>query len=101
MRITYRRRGGFSGLSQGLRLECDELPPGEAQIIQAALLQARFFELPAHLPAASEARDEFTYQLTVETEQRQHTVEFSDSSTPVELAPLLRLLSARARLSRL
>lgn len=97
MRITFLRRGGFGGFTHSLELNCDELPAEQSRAIQDALQAARFAELPACLPAASEARDEFTYQLSVHTEAGVHTVEFSDSTTPSGLAPLVGMLSRLTR----
>jgi hypothetical protein len=60
------------------------------------LAEVGFFDLPANLIRERWA-DSFVYQLTVVTDEKEHTVLCSEENVPEELRPLLRQLTIMAR----
>jgi hypothetical protein len=96
MRIEFQRSGGFAGLRLATTVDTDKLPADEADELKRLVDAADFFHLPATLKATRGA-DQFTYRLTVEAGDRQHTLEVSESAAPESLRPLLQRLAALAR----
>ncbi len=96
-RIDFVQSGGFIGRTIVLSLDLDELPPPQAQTFNLLLDQAEFFHLEID-PAASPAPDEFSYTITVTKDGHSHSIHISDTTAPEQLRPLLRALSARARM---
>lgn len=96
MHIYFKRSGGFMGLSLKTDLDTSSLSDEEAQAIEQLLADACFFELPSHLTQESGA-DRFTYELTVVSEEEEHTVYFSEQNAPDEINLLVRHLTALAR----
>lgn len=80
-------------------IDLDDLPDEQAELLDDLLDEADFFELPADLtrPAMPDA---FTYNITVSSDERQHSVRVSDSTAPDDLRPLLEELSKQARMRR-
>jgi hypothetical protein len=99
MRIQFERSGGFMGRTVNLAVDLDDLPAGEAEALRRLVEQADFSGLNKDL-APTQARDDFQYRITVETEKGEHTVRVSDASAPESLRPLLEELSRRARTQR-
>ena len=80
-------------------IDLDDLPDDQADLLGELLDEADFFELPADLtrPAMPDA---FTYNITVSSDERQHSVRVSDATAPDDLRPLLEELSKQARMRR-
>ena len=80
-------------------IDLDDLPDEQAELLGELLDEADFFELPPDLtkPAMPDA---FTYNITVSSEERQHSVRVSDTTAPDDLRPLLEELSRQARMQR-
>lgn len=91
-RILFERSGGFIGRKVSLNIDMDDLPKEQADALRELLDEADFFDLPGDL-RRQPAPDEFSYSITVESEQRQHTVHVSDTSMPDDLRPLLKELN--------
>jgi hypothetical protein len=93
MRVQFQVSGGIGflpGLAAPRAIEVDTLPEDDRRRVHQALDEARFFSLPARVPAPRGAADYQTYQITVEDGARRHTVVVSD---PVAPAPLQRLVT--------
>jgi hypothetical protein len=95
-RIKFERTGGFAGMRVAADIEPRDLPEEQAQTISELLDDMDFNELPEHL-MSSDAADQFTYAITVETTNWEHTVVTGDSSAPEKLHELLELLNQLAR----
>ena len=93
MRIRFERTGGFSGRRLQLSLDSSSLPQPKARQLRALLSRSRFFELPVRMLAKSTEPDRFHYRITVEEEDRSHTVEAAEAAVPVEMRPLLDWLT--------
>lgn len=98
-KISFERTGGFMGRKVTVNINLDELPEEQAEVLDDLLGKSDFFNQPADLtkPAAPDA---FTYNITVSSGERQHSVRCSDTTMPDDLRPLLEELSKQARTQR-
>jgi hypothetical protein len=96
-RIKFERTGGFAGIRLATDFDLDDLPDEQANQLRKLLDDMDFDELPEKLMKGNQMPDEFTYSITVETENRQHTVITSDTSAPEKMQPLLELLQRITR----
>jgi hypothetical protein len=99
MRIQFERTGGFTGMRLAIDVTESDLPEDEWQMLQAALQQAEFFQLPPKVTGSGQP-DRFTYQVTVETATRSHTVELGEGEIPDNVQPLIQQLNLLARTRR-
>jgi hypothetical protein len=94
MRIQLKIEGGlayFPGLSKPITIDSNALPPQEADKLKQLLDAAHFFDLPPVLNApAPGAADYRTYTITVDDDNKHHTVQMTD---PVEDPNLQALLT--------
>ena len=98
-KIFFERTGGFMGRKVSLTIDLDDLPAEQVDLLDELLDEADFFELPSDL-TKSAMPDAFTYNITVSSETRQHSVRVSDATIPDDLRPLLEELSRQARMQR-
>ena len=98
-KIFFERTGGFMGRKVSLTIDLDDLPAEQVDLLDELLDEADFFELPSDL-TKSAMPDAFTYNITVSSETRQHSVRVSDATIPDDLRPLLEELSRQARMKR-
>ena len=98
-KIFFERTGGFMGRKVSATIDLDDLPDEQAELLDDLLDEADFFELPDDLtkPAVPDA---FTYNITVFSDDEQHSVRVSDATAPDDLRPLLDELSKQARMQR-
>lgn len=101
MRIEFVRSGGFAGLRLATSFDVDELPPEEAHELEDALDSARFFSLPEQLHEEDRGADRFQYEITVEDNDRRHTVQAGEASLPENVQPLVRQLERLAKTRRM
>ena len=98
MQINFERSGGFAGMRISTTIDTASLGSEETRELQNLIDTANFFALPAMITTTSPAGvDQFQYKLTIETDDRQHTVETGDASAPDTLLPLLQKLTRLAR----
>lgn len=95
--IKYERTGGFAGMRIAADIEPAELPDDEARTLLDLLDDMDFDELPEQLVSDSSMADQFTYAVTVETEEWEHTVITGDASAPEKMQELLQILNTLAR----
>ena len=98
-KIFYERTGGFMGRKVTATIDLGDAPNELAKLLDHLLDKADFFELPADLTKPT-MPDAFTYNITVSSEERQHSVRVSDTMAPDNLRPLLEELSKQARMQR-
>ena len=98
-KIFFERTGGFMGRKVTATIDLGDVSNELADLLDHLLDEADFFELPSDLtkPAMPDA---FTYNITVSSEERQHSVRVSDTTAPDDLRPLLDELSKQARMRR-
>lgn len=98
-KIFFERTGGFMGRKVSLNIDMDDLPDEQAELLGNLVDEADFFELPADLTQPA-MPDGFSYNITVSSDERQHSVRVSDTTAPDGLRPLLEELSRQARMQR-
>jgi hypothetical protein len=102
MRITLTIDGGFAhipGLSGPFRIDTATMDPERAREIESLIHNARLFEQPSELgTGADQGADRRAYTLTVEDEQRSHTVRLTDPISGRELQSLVERVQALGRL---
>ena len=96
-RIKFERTGGFAGMRIATDLKLDDLPDDQANKISELLDDLDFEELPEEMMNKEGMPDEFTYKITVETKNGEHTVLTGDSSAPEKMQQLLQLLNRLAK----
>ena len=95
MRVEFQVSGGIGflpGLAAPRAIDVDALPEDDRRRLNRAVDEARFFTLPARVPAPRGAADFQTYQITIEDGARRHTVVVSDPVAPAPLQKLIDLL---------
>jgi len=94
MKVRFRVQGGiayFPGLAAPADVAVDTLPPDQRAQLEAALAEADFFNRANPPPAAPNARDVRTYEITVDDEGRSRTMRVSDP-VPPDLRHLVQVL---------
>ncbi len=91
MQITFEQSGGFAGLIRTKSIDTATLLPSDAQQVQRLIEAADFFRLPDSIEAEAQP-DRFQYQITIEDDDRHHSVEVSETNIPPTLRPLLEWL---------
>jgi len=96
-RIKFERTGGFAGMRIAADFELGDLSDEQAHALADLLDELDFAELPEQLMSDSSASDQFTYTITVEAKDWQHTVVTGDSFANEKMQELLELLNRLAR----
>lgn len=98
MKIHFERSGGFAGMTMNVDIDAHALSDTEREALMSHLSNAEFFALPSAIadPSTTGA-DRYNYRITVESNERTHTVECTDGSAPASLMPLLDWLTDSAR----
>jgi len=96
-RIKFERIGGFAGIRIAADFELGDLSEEQTRTLVDLLDNLDFAELPENLISDSTASDQFTYTITVEAEEWQHTVVTGDSPADEKMQELLDLLNRLAR----
>jgi hypothetical protein len=92
MQIRFVRSGGFGGIRTSGVVDTGTLPLTEAKKVQQLVESAGFFSLPEKFPTPQKGADYYTYSLTIEQENRSHSIEVSEPAAPESLRPLIRYL---------
>lgn len=87
------------GRTVSATIDLDDLPDDLAEALEEMLDEADFFELPADLTRPP-MPDAFTYNITVNSGVREHSIRVSDATAPDDLRPLLEELNKQARMQR-
>ncbi len=98
MKIHFERSGGFTGMTTNVEIDAQALSDAQREVLTTHLANAEFFALPSTIadPSTTSA-DRYNYRITIETDDRTHTVECTDGSAPASLTPLLNWLNNSAR----
>ena len=97
LRVQYERTGGFTGIPFRADFRPGDLPDEQAKTLLDLLDETDFDELPEDFTRDQVHPDQFTYRITVETDEGEHTVILGDASAPEDMRELLRLLDRIAR----
>ena len=96
-RITFERTGGFAGMHNVVNITPRDLPEDQAEALRELLDELDFDELPKQAMNNPSLPDQFTYHITVETNQGEHSIVTGDASAPEEMQELIQLLNRIAR----
>lgn len=77
-RITFERTGGFAGMHITANFKPDDLPEEQAQALLELLEKLNFEELPVQAINNPSLPDQFTYRITVETKDGEHSIVTGD-----------------------
>jgi len=100
MILIFERSGGFTAIPLRLNIDTEDLDVQERTLLQTQVTAADFFNLPGREPSPGRGYDRFTFKLTVQNDQKSHTIEYGDASVPEPLQPLIDQLSTMARSKR-
>lgn len=100
MKIHFERSGGFAGLHMESVFDTHKLPKEESDELNALVQGSSFFDLPSTLLSPPGGADRFSYRITVEQGDRQHTVEFGEAAQPESIQPLVQKLVSLSRNQR-
>lgn len=96
-RVDFERTGGFAGLRLSVTVDSQTLPAEEAFHLEENLANAQFFDLPAKMISSQGGADRYQYRITVQEQERIHTVELSESAVSEACQSLIRQLTLLAR----
>ena len=97
MRISIERTGGFAGMINTKTVDSADLPEHEANQLPQLVEAANFYNLPPDISVPPNQPDRFEYTLTVEQEDRKHTVKVSEAAVPGNLKPLVEWLNNKEK----
>jgi hypothetical protein len=89
MHISFERSGGFIGTPITTTLDTATLSPEHASQLRQLVDAADFFNVPATIAPSSSQPDRFQYRVTIQDDDRRHTVTVGEAATPSTLKPLL------------
>jgi hypothetical protein len=94
MKISIVRGGGFGGLVTVTTADTASLAPEDARRLRAKVEQTGLFTLPEHLSGPPRQPHPFSYAVTVEDQDRSHTVRVSEEDMPESLGSLVAWVSS-------
>ena len=94
MKVSVVRGGGLAGLVQTTTADSETLAPDDADRLRRTVDEAGFFALPGDAPRSPGAADRFDYAVTVEDDDRSHTVRRTEADLPDGLGALIAWVSA-------
>ena len=100
MHIQFERSGGLMGTTTKSSFDLSDLPEGDAEKIRLLIEQINFSALPKDLTTAMNAPDQFTYTISIQTQEWEHTIITGDVSAPLEIQPLITTLTDISRSKR-
>lgn len=89
MRLDLVRSGGFANLRVPASLDTEELPPGEAQEIEALVGKVDLKSLADRSPLHGRGADRFQYDLRVVRDGEEQRVIVSESAASPELRAVI------------
>jgi hypothetical protein len=98
MNIYFHSSGGFAGINSSIVLDMNSMSSDDAMRIQKMINDSNFFSLPSvSPPPKAGAADYISYRITVETDNRKHTVRTNDIAMPPQLEPVIGFLQEKAQ----
>lgn len=99
--ISFKRSGGFTGITLQTQIESNQLPEGDKQKLDSLIIRSGVLEYSGdNSPVATYGSDQFQYEITIETGNNKHTVLVAEPSVPTYMRPLIRHLVQKARFNR-
>ena len=82
LKVCLKRTGGVAGIRGQWEIDGHALDSKKASELKKLLETADFFSLPCEVGNLKEVRDVFCYELTVEDEDKKHTVRCAEPAVP-------------------
>jgi Emfourin len=92
MKVSIVRGGGLAGLVKTTAVDTDALSPEDAQLLREKVEAAGISDLPGELTSGGQQKDRFSYALTVEDAEGEHTVQASEEALPARIRSLVSWL---------
>ena len=94
MKVSVVRGGGLAGVVQTTIADSDTLAPEHAAQLRRKVDEAGFFGLPGDTGRSPGTPDRFLYAVTVEDDDRAHTVRRAEPDLPDGLGALIDWVSS-------
>jgi hypothetical protein len=95
MKVTVVRGGGLAGIVTETEVDSDQLSPDDADALEAKVREAGLFDLNDEATPPSYA-DEVSYRLSIEDDERSHTVTLREGTLTDTVRSLISWLDAVA-----
>ncbi len=93
MKVSLERSGGFAGITTNINIDTKDLLPEESHQLHDIIHNADFFNLPSKSGSPTKgSADYFTYKITIQDNDRKHTVEYTDTTPQLSIKPLVDFL---------
>jgi hypothetical protein len=89
VKVSVVRGGGLAGVVQTTVADSESLAPEHAEQLRVKVDEAGFFGLPGDTGRTPGAPDRFDYAITVEDDDRTHTVRRSEADLPDAVQELI------------
>lgn len=97
MKIALEYGGGFLGDTDNFTVDTTLMSSEEAEKLHGFVNESNFFELNTYFPPSVYARDHTSYRLTVELDNKIHSISFTDVSMPPIIDNLVNYLISRRK----
>jgi len=97
MKVSVVRGGGLAGIVETTTADSETLAPDDAARLRNKVDETGFFDLPGDVPPAgggSGGADRFHYAVTIEDDDRTHTVRRAEPDLPEALGALIDWVSS-------
>ena len=96
MQVTLVRTGGYTGIPLTVSVNAANLAADDANDLRQLIETTNFFHL-SDVADTSVQPDRYEYEITVESGDRTHTVNLSETAVPEALQLLIKWLLARRK----
>lgn len=98
MYISFERTGGFAGLRLSTSFDSQSLGNDDLILLEQEVNQADFFNLPGQMLEHAGGVDRFEYQISIDWNERRHTIVVSEAAISDSLRPLVEHLERIMRI---
>jgi hypothetical protein len=96
VKVSFKRSGGFAGLSLKTEVDCAHLPPDKCKELEQLVGLLRAAGQPSR-PSPAAMPDAFQYEVTVEDDHGEHKFHAADTEMSDELQKVVDWLIHHAR----
>jgi hypothetical protein len=93
VKVSFKRTGGFAGLSLLSEIDCAHLPPAKCKEIEQLVGLLRAAGQPSAKPSANAIPDAFQYEVTVADDHGEHKFRAGDTEMSDELQKVVDWLT--------
>jgi hypothetical protein len=95
VKIKFRQSGGYTGLQMGCDLDNKSLSPAEFSQLESLVKTSGI--VGSNSSRSENTADLINYEITIETKEGIHQVQFDDLTLPDSILPLLDYLQSKAK----